>query len=393
MRTEERPPADSTRLAHLDGRLASLRDELGLDAVIVSSPINTQLFSGCLILTQRLLPDRLAFVVNTQTGGNTFVVCDIEKPQALAQGRISDVRGYTEFAVSPIAALAAVLEEFKAANGVIGFEGRHLVADRYEELRSLLPNAELVAIDQPLARLRAVKDDWEIQMLRSAFQSTDQAIASSYKSTKPGDSTREVADRMKSTLLENGADDVAFLVIGGGSHTLLGHPGPEDASLQSGDPIRVDFGGFFAGYYSDLARSAFVGSASGRQRKIYAQLWSALEETIGFIRPGIEARDVYAHAKEAMVQSGLHLQESNGVWELPHVGHGIGLDIHEFPVLQPSEVQQLEPGMVLCVELLYTEPDNYRLHLEDAVLINEVGAEVISRAHDWSETPVIGRTS
>lgn len=369
-------------------RLATLRETLGVDALIVSSPPNTQYLSGCLILTQRLLPDRLALVVSG-SGGEAFVVCDIEERQARADSRIEDIRGYTEFVVSPMAVGASVLEEFDAASGAVGFEARHLTAHFYEELRRLVPRAQLIAIDESLSRLRAIKNSSEIQLLSRSFQATDRAIGTAYGEATAEASTSLIADRMKQGLLENGADEVAFMVIGGGNSTLQGHPEPDANPLKPGDPLRVDFGGSFHGYHTDLARSAFFRQATQKHCDVYQRLWLALEQMIESVRPGLEARQVYALGKKAMTDNGLTPKETNGVWELPHVGHGIGLALHEFPMLEPSETALLEPGMVLCLELMHTEPGSYRLHMEDAVVVTEGGAEIVSRARDWSEPPVL----
>src|SRR5450756_645046 len=105
-----------------------------LDALVAVSPENVLYSSGTNIMTQRLIPDRLALVAWGRDETETFVVCTIEEAQARAESWIADIRGYVEFAESPIAVLAAVLKERGFARGRIGIQMRYLVANFYREL-------------------------------------------------------------------------------------------------------------------------------------------------------------------------------------------------------------------------------------------------------------------
>jgi len=369
-------------------RLDKLRQDLGLDGILVTSPLNTQFFTGCLILTQRLLPSRMA-VIAGGAAGYAFVVCEFEERQAQTDSAIRDIRSYTEFTESPIDVAARTLNDLGGL-GRIGFESRHLVAQMYLELQTVLPGAQFVPIDHELAAIRAVKSREEIDLLRDAFSITDDAIASGYIESEAGDSTRHIVGRMKKAMVERGADETAFAVIGAGRDTLSGHPAADERPLERGDAIRVDFGGLFHGYYTDLARSAFFGEATTEQLDVYRRLWNSLEQLVAAVIPGAEARDIYAAGRQALIDSGLSSNGSDGRWEMPLVGHGIGLEIHEFPVLESLESASLMPGMVCCVELMYTKPDEFRLHIEDAVVVTETGSEVLSRTRDWSEPLVVG---
>jgi Xaa-Pro aminopeptidase len=367
--------------------LHRLRSDAGLDGIVATSPLTTQFVTGCLILTQRLLPDRLAVVVSGPDA-DAFVVCDMEERQARNESAIRDVRSYTEFVTSPMEFAAAVVREF-GVEGRLGYESRHLPAHHYLELRRALPEAELVPIDEEVGRMRSVKSKHEVDLLRDAFQLTDRAIAHGYETAERGESTRTIVGRMKRMLADGGADETAFAVIGAGTSTLSGHPEADDRAVQDGEAVRVDFGGRFGGYHSDLARTAFMGEAGREERDTYRRLWASLEAVVAAVRPGVEARDVHRAGYRAMLDNGLVPNTANGAWEMAHVGHGIGLEIHEFPLLAPTEPAALVPNMVLCVELIHTEPGRFRMHVEDSVLVTENGAEVLSRSRDWNDLPII----
>lgn len=370
------------------GTLGDLREGLGLSGIVVTSPLNTQFLTGCLILTQRLLPDRLAAVVSAAEG-EAFVVCDFEERQARQESTIEEIRTYKEFASSPIDVAARTLREL-GGDGTVGFESRHLPAHHYLELTSALPGAQFVPIDLELSRLRAVKTSAEIDLLRAAFIATDAAIAAGFTQARPGESTKTMVKRMKRAMLDGGADDTAFAVIGAAADTLDGHPVAGDTPIPTGAPVRTDFGGHFRGYYTDLARSAFFGEAGSEQADSYRRLWAAFEDLLAAVQPGAVAGDLYAVGQNAMTAHGLETTSTNGKWEMPHVGHGIGLEVHEYPVLEARETARLEPGMIVCLELMYTKPGEYRLHVEDAVLVTDDGSEILSRSRDWSEPLAIG---
>jgi Xaa-Pro aminopeptidase len=369
--------------------LDRVRRELGLDAVIVAAPANTQALTSCNIITQHLIPDRLAVVVAAERA-EAFVVCSIEEADVRSVSTIPDIRSYTEFVTSPIEAAAEVVRETGAAVKRIGYEANYLVARYYDELRQAFPDAELVPADSELSRFRTRKTPDEARSIEAAFQATDAAIAAAFRGAKRGTSTRDVSTSIKQKLLDEGADDVKFVAIGAGALTLQGHPAASSDPIADGAPLRVDAGGNFGGFCSDLARSCFVGSVDDDRAEKYRRLWAALDETIAAVGPGVEAGAVYEAAQAAMRNQGLAMNQVGGSWELPHVGHGIGLELHEFPILEPNERTKLEQGMVVCVELFYTDPGVYRLHVEDAVLVEENGRRIISRASDWSEPMVVG---
>jgi Xaa-Pro dipeptidase len=363
-------------------RIRSALEESDYDAVLAVSVENVYYLSGAWIITQRLIPDRLALVLWPRSGEPSLLVCSIEETLAREQSSIRDVRVYEEFAVSPVRAATALLTELGLARGTIGLELRTLTAHYFAEFEEALPDARISSCESLFNRVRMVKSPDEIELLARAAMVTDAAIWGAWAESRVGDTEADIAARMRSSLLQGGADNLAFLVLGAGETAKQAHPLPRPVSPGDGDVLRVDFGGQFEGYYSDLARTAVIGSPSARQRDVYARLWESQQAVIDRVRPGARAVDLFECGREEFERRGLD-------FFMPHIGHGLGVGLHERPVLNRFGTEPLEVGMVLAIEPYHREPDGTLYHIEDLVVVEAGGGRVVSRAGRWETLPVI----
>lgn len=360
----------------MNAKLPSLLQSRQWDAIVASSPVNVLYLSGANVQTQRLIPDRLALVLWPSNSDPVFIVCSIEESLVRTQSRIRDIRTYTEFRQPPIDSLIQVIKERKLERGRIAIETHHINAAYYVELTNGLPQAKLESCDGELDKLRSVKSEEEIRILTAAALATDKAIAAGYQKASLSSTEKHLADSMRSTLFRNGADEVSFLCLGSGEHSIESHHAACSKKLSSGDIVRVDIGGLFGGYYSDLARTAVVGKPKPGQMEAYRALWDVMEEVIAAVRPGIPARSLYEIYRTRFESLGLDIR-------MPHVGHSLGMKLHEFPMLTPFEEQLLEANMVLEIELVHIT-DGSLYHNEDQVVVTANGHEVVSRTANWS---------
>lgn len=353
--------------------LSSIQSREGLGAVIALSPENVYYTSGAMLATQKLIRDRLAMAVLPREGDPAIIVAIMEESLVRAEGRIRDVRSYVEHAETPVAALARVLEEKGLERAVVGIELGYLSAAHYLELKRLLPNLDLVPCENVFWELRMLKSTQEAEHLARIARVTEEAIAHAFQSARPGSTERSIAAAMRESLLADGADDVALCVCASGARSIHAHPTPDETRVQPGDLIRVDFCGIFDGYHSDLQRMAMVGKPSTHQADTYARVYEAQRRVIEKIKPGVRASEVFQYACRTYEQAGLLLDE-------PHIGHGLGLSLHEPPVLEPNNNMELKPGMVLAVEPDFIEKDVACYALEDEVHITNAGAVLLSDA-------------
>lgn len=348
------------------------------DVIAAASPENTWYLSEVVIDTQRTIPERLALVVWPKGRAPVYIVCTNEEVQARRESWISDLRGYIEYQQSPMQLLADAVTDLGAARGRVGIETRFLTAHYYRELERLLPHAALVEAGPFFDQVRAVKTPDEIDRLKRAAQATDRAIRLGFETARPGVTERQVGIRMSSELVAGGAEMQAFQVLAAGSRGCTTHARAGDNVLRRGDLMRTDTGGVFqGGYASDLARTIAVGGASSQQHELYRVIWEEHERLIAMLRPGTTGRDVYLSHRARWEERG---------WKMvrPHIGHSLGIGLHEAPLIAPGDTTPLSPGMCIAIEPNYLIPDVEKYHVEDLALVTEGAPRVLSRAADWS---------
>lgn len=357
-----------------------------LDAVLAIQAENVIYCSGFYNFDLRMLADRMCIVVWPREGEPVFVVPDRRAASDASMSFISDIRGYTlldgVFNPHPMAMVADVLREKGLATGRIGFEALYLPGWHERQLQSHLPEAELVSADYVFDEIRMVKTPAEIEQLRFAAVQTEKAIANAYELARPGDTEKSIVDNMGYAVTKLGADFVAFNVFASGIRTPLGHHLAEDVPITWGDIIRVDYGGNFDGYYSDLVRMAVVGTPSPRQDRVYRGLAEGQREVIEKLRVGQSMREIAAMMQEVQKR---HLPEGLAVHGF---GHCIGLGVHDRPFITPDEERLLQPGMAMMVEHITTDGQE-TYHVEDLIVMREEKAELLSTYTDTSAMYVI----
>ena len=363
-------------------RFDALLAESGFDSVVASSLENVSYLSGARMVMQRLIPDRLALLLWPADGDPAIVVCKGEDVACRDDCRIEDMRSYTEFVTSPVDLLADVIAEKGLAGGQLGLEMHSLPASYVNQLRKRLPGATLVDCGELLDRTRMIKTPQEIDALAAAGRATDRAIRGAFKKATIGDSEKTVADEITAGVTAAGADVLNFMFLGTGVRSFEWHARPGATRLEAGQVLHTDVAGNFVGYWSDLARTAFVGEPGPRQRDIYDRLYQAHVETLQAIRPGLSVGDLFSICQAAYRKVGLPFQ-------MAHIGHGLGLGLHEYPMLKPTTDERLQPGMVLCIEPAYLDAGVAGYHIEDLVLVTDDGRDVLTDYESASEAQVI----
>lgn len=277
--------------------------------------------------------------------------------------------------------LAETLEERGLAKARIGVERHFLSASDMEQLGEVLPRARLLGADRLFDTARALKTPAEIEILAQAAALTEQAILSAFKAASPGDSEKKVAGDLSGRVANAGAVS-QWITLAAGANTAINHPYPGSKRLTPGEILRVDVGGAFHGYQSDVARTAVIGAANREQRSVYRRLREAQRETIAAARPGIKACDLYHTCKRALELRGLAITSQA-------VGHGLGIGLHEFPVLQGQETAEIQSGMVLNVEPAVMDSQGFLYHLEDLFVVTEAEPGILTRLMDTTDLFVI----
>jgi len=257
----------------------------------------------------------------------------------------------------------------------VAFEDRAMtVADHSAIVRSAM-ETNLIPVGTAFQGIRAVKDDEELALIAKAARITDEAFIAATTGLKHGITERELAWRIDLALREHGGDGPAFeTIVASGPHGARPHHTPTDREIQEGESIVIDMGAAVDGYCGDLTRTIVVGEAPALFTDRYNTVLAAQRAALAGIRPGWTGGETDSIAREALTASGF------GEQFLHWIGHGVGLVVHEGPVLSPDSEDVLQPGHVITVEPgIYFEGWG-GIRIEDLCVVRDNGLEVLSGA-------------
>lgn len=355
----------------------------GLSAIVAISPENFGYVSQMHIPTLQLIRGRQAIAVIPAVGTPHLLACSIEKVVAEEECWIRDATFYTEKEEEPMQLLAGILRGMGAEQGTIGIDGDFLPMNGYRLLADALPDATLIDSNDVITDLRCVKSPEEIEILRRASRATHRAAIDAMARARPGNTERELCASLVSHLFLAGADTLIFIVLASGTRGREIHPAPSDKVIAPGEIIRFDFGGRFGTMPSDLARTYSAGEPTTEQRQVYAALARVQAATIAQVRPGITAADLFESCRDAFRKEGV-------TYRLPHIGHNMGHEFHEPPLLRPADRTVLRPGMTLNIEPVAFDGDGIVYHIEDLIEVTPSGHRLLSLGLAPPELPVIG---
>jgi Xaa-Pro aminopeptidase len=285
------------------------------------------------------------------------------------------VKGGEEFSDrmvgSTLEGLKRAIKELGCTTGRIGMEGRHLPISTLQSLKKSFPRTKFIDASDILVNLRTIKGEEEISRLRKAADSVQKGIQAAFNSLKPGMTERELDRVFRERANAEGVDTLYVQVCFGGR----GAYGPAlatDRLLRKGELVRLDASTSCKGYASDIARFAVVGKASQEMKDYYAVTFNAEQAAIQKVKPKARVCDIFNAALAVPLAAGY------ADYKRHHVGHGIGLDAHETPILSPKNEMPLEKNMVLCIETPYYVWGLGGFAPEDILIVTETGHELMT---------------
>ncbi len=272
--------------------------------------------------------------------------------------------------------LAAAAESLAKSRGptTLGIEGDHLtVAERARLSRFLPKGFRLKSAPALVERERLVKDNDEIELVRSAVLLGSGLFDVALKSIRPGVREIEVAAEMEYAARRAGADAMSFeTIIASGERSSLPHGRASEAKIPASGFVVCDFGVILTGYCSDMTRTVYVGRPSEEARRLYDAVKSAQQAAVGAVQSGISVGEVDEAARKVLQKEGL------GRYFTHSTGHGVGLEIHEAPRVAAGQKDLLQPGMVITIEPGAYIPGRWGVRIEDMVVVTETGCEVLT---------------
>lgn len=229
-----------------------------------------------------------------------------------------------------------------------------------------------------IVKLRGVKDAGEIARLKAAQAITDAAFSHIIGFMKVGMTEREVQIELEDFMVRHGACGLAFpSIVACGENGASPHAVPGRTKLESGQCVVMDFGARAQGYCSDMTRTVFLGQPSQKLKDGYAAIRDANEQVEAALKPGMTGKEAHELAEHVLAEHGFAGKMGHSL------GHGVGIDIHEEPLLSPRNGAPLVAGNVVTVEPGVYLSGDFGMRLEDFGVITDDGYEVFTRStHD-----------
>lgn len=234
----------------------------------------------------------------------------------------------------------------------------------------------LKPISSPIKKIRQQKHGCEIENIKKAIDITGHALLQTINFIRGGIgkiTELDVVDFLAKCGRKNGADKLSFdPIVASGAGSAQPYYKSTDKFIESG-ALLIDLGYFVNGYTSDITRTFWVGKPNAKQRKNYDAVLKANEVCISLCKPGMSTKTIYEQSNKIFLDENL---DNNYLHSL---GHGIGLDVHELPILANHSKETLKPGMVHTVEPGLYFLNDYGIRIEDDILITNEGCTVLSK--------------
>ena len=339
--------------------LRKVLDERGLDGMLITNLTNVRYISGftgsaasCLITPE----------------GQFFITDGRYIEQSKAQ-----VKGFERF-IDMNSHLSQIKDNNLNPNGFkLAFEGDHMSYALYENMISMFPNTKWESSSMILEDLASVKDDHELECIRTAVEVTDKVYEEILPMLRPGFTEKQVANTMVSKYREYAEGEAYSPIVATGPNGALPHAIPTDREFQNGDFIVIDAAAKYGGYHADMTRTPVVGEATEKHKEVYSIVKEAQQRGCDIAKAGVPCKKVDAATREYIGEMGYGEYYTHGT------GHGLGLEIHTSPRFSPQSTQVLEVNNVMTIE-----PGIYLagwggVRIEDDVIIGEDDCEILNQ--------------
>ncbi len=257
-------------------------------------------------------------------------------------------------------------------SGSVVLQGEHVTIAAHAQLNELFGTRDWAVKSRWLSHLIAIKSNEEIAALKKAQQITDEVFAQLLNVIKPGISEYELAAEITYQHLLRGASKMSFdPIVASGPNGALPHARPSGRKLQQGDLVVLDFGCFYDGYASDMTRTIAIGKPSEKATEVYEVVKEAQQRALDAAQANITTKSLDAVARTVIEQAGY------GDYFTHSLGHGVGLDIHEWPRVSWQVEDMLEENMVITIEPGIYLPGELGVRIEDMVVLGSNGCEIL----------------
>ena len=361
-----------TMLEQRINKLRKILIEKNIDGFLVSNFFNILYLTGFKTLTA---DEREAWTLVTKN--DVYLFTDSRY--------IIDNKNFILKLITPEKGLIKNLQEIVEEEKIqrLGFEGEDLKVNELQRMKDFLTNVELISLEKLIIKIREIKDEAEIDSLRRSCQIADQCLEEIVKIIRPGISEKEIAFKIEFWLKEKNYDLSFYPIIAVDKNSAVPHydtRAGNDERVKKNSVILIDYGAKFKDYHSDTTRMIFVGRPTNEMINVYGALLKAQEQTVKQLKTDNNPVSVDQFCRRLITEGSV----MPAPYRLPtyahSTGHGVGLQIHEYPKISFTSTDVLLPNQVITIEPGVYLENKWGMRIEDTALIKEKGEiEVLTK--------------
>ncbi|MFE9278204.1 M24 family metallopeptidase [Paenibacillus glucanolyticus] len=263
--------------------------------------------------------------------------------------------------------------QIQGAAGTWAVEKEQLTVSRYEQLQQHVNADRIDDVGVVLRELRIRKSADEVKIIKHAVRLVEEVLTQGLAQVKIGVSEIELVAELEYLMKKLGADAPSFAtMVLSGPNTALPHGVPGTRRIQGGDLLMFDLGVYAGGYASDITRTFAVGEPKPEAVHVYETVLAANLAGIKAVKPGVTYSSIDQAARKVIDDAGY------GHAFVHRLGHGLGMDVHEYPSIHGMNQELLRPGAVFTIEPGVYLQGVGGVRIEDDVIVTENGVEVLT---------------
>jgi len=322
----------------------------GADAALITAPANVRYLSG-------LVSSNAAILLPAD--GDGVLATDSRYAEA-AERDCPDIEIACERELEPGLAQLAVTRGYHT----LAFEAQEMTVERHAAIAALAGSMRLVPLGHVVEDLRMIKDEAEIALLARACAITVEAFTEILVQIVPGRTERDLAVLLERAMIDLGAEALAFdTIVASGPNGAIPHHSPGHRAFEAGDLVTVDCGARYGGYHADMTRTVALGAPAAWQRDIYELVAGAQLAGVAAATAGAAVADVDAAARDIIDAAGHGDHFGHGL------GHGVGLEVHEAPLMGRGRTGRLADRVPVTVEPGIYLPGKGGVRIEDTLVV------------------------
>lgn len=344
-------------------KLQNWLQENGMDVAYVSSPTTINYFTG--FITD---PEERIFKLFAFKDAEPFLFCPaLNYEEAKASAWDGDVVGYLD-SEDPWSKIADEIKKRTKDYQNWAVEKNGLTVAHYQALHAQFPDSDFSKdLSDFIAHIRLFKTESELVKLRKAGEEADFAFQIGFEALRNGATERAVVSQIEYQLkLQKGVMQTSFdTIVQAGKNAANPHQGPSMNTVQPNELVLFDLGTMHEGYASDSSRTVAYGEPTDKMREIYEVNRTAQQAAIDAAKPGMTASELDGVARKIITDAGY------GEYFIHRLGHGIGMEVHEFPSIANGNDVVLEEGMCFSIEPGIYIPGFAGVRIEDCGVLTK----------------------